>query len=115
MATTTATREQKSVKVLARYELKRDGELTGTVVYTVQSSDGEQTYKTTFFDGQLQSCECRGYRQWGHCYHGTELQKQETARRAALQDELPFTPAQAATDQRYSLPLNGQKGFSLLR
>lgn len=113
MATTTATRE-KTVHVLARYELKRDGEPTGTVVYTVQSSDGTQTYKTTFFDGQLQSCECRGYRQWGHCYHGDELQKQETARRAALQDELPLESAQT-TDQRYSLPLNGQREFSLLR
>lgn len=110
--TQTATR---AISIIARYELKRNGTATGTVVYTVKSNSTDEEYKVTFFDKKLQSCTCQGYRQWGHCYHSDALVEREKP--IAETDELRFNPWHGSNygAESYLPPLHGSKGFQLLK
>jgi hypothetical protein len=108
-ATKTETRpETREIGPALRYELKnpRTHKLNGIVVYIVKSNsepeNEDRDHKVTFFDQRLQSCTCRGFRQWGHCYVSDNLVERE--RPAAEASELPYMP-----------PLNGNRPFSLLR
>lgn len=82
------------VDVIARYEEKRNGRPTGVVFYMVRPSEktlerepDTDPYRVVFFDGRLQHCTCKGYREWSHCFHGDELQKREQSR--VTSQELP--------------------------
>ena len=67
---------QKQVQVLARYEIKRNGH----VVYTVRSSNGQDTYTTTLVNGKATGCSCPSYKP---CYHMTQLEEKEASRQEA--------------------------------
>ena len=72
--TTTAP---KTVSVIARYQLKRNGH----VVYTVRSSNGQDTYNTTLVNGKATGCSCPATKP---CYHMTQLEQREAERAEAL-------------------------------
>ncbi len=72
----------KSVTIIARYFIKRNGH----VVYRVRSSNGVDTYCTTIINGQATGCTCPAVKP---CYHMTQLEKIECERaeRIAAQSE----------------------------
>lgn len=69
----------KEVQILARYTHKCNGVETGLVSYKVRSSNGDDTYCTTLLHGQAISCNCPARKP---CYHCTQLEVIEQARRA---------------------------------
>ncbi len=79
MTTTIATRQAKSKEVqpLYRTESKSDAR---KVVYTVLSSNGQDTYETSFFCGKAVGCTCPSRKP---CYHMIQLQRREDERQAA--------------------------------
>ncbi len=73
MTQNTAT-SKKQVQVLTRYEIKRNGH----VVYTVRSSNGQDTYTTTLVNGKATGCSCASRKP---CYHMAQLEAKEASRR----------------------------------
>lgn len=92
------------VVVLYRFALKRNGTLTGGIVYQVKASDWTQenkhTYDVTLFRGKATSCTCAAR---GDCKHRSAMEEREQARRDVEQRK------------RETAPLNGNAPFSLLR
>ncbi len=70
----TTNKTQKQVQVLARYEIRRNGH----VVYTVRSSNGQDTYTTTLVNGKATGCSCASRKP---CYHMAQLEEKEASRR----------------------------------
>lgn len=71
-----ATKTQKQVQVIARYQLKKNGH----VVYSVKSSNGQDTYTTTLVNGKAAGCDCASRKP---CYHMTQLEQREQGRKDA--------------------------------
>lgn len=88
-----------------------------TVIYTVLSSDGLTDYITTFKDGKLEACTCPARVKW--CYHALQLQAREDALAATEPKPVPVHVPPAAVwhrpYEREVMPLNGNRGFSLLK
>lgn len=68
----------KEVQIIARYTHKCNGVETGLVSYKVRSSNSVDTYCTTLLNGIAVGCNCKAYKP---CYHMTQLQVIEQARR----------------------------------
>src|SRR5450755_4546155 len=80
---TTATKTDKQVKtvsIVARIEFKADSK---KVCYIVRSSTGIGTYTTCLFNGKACSCTCPTHGL--NCYHCTQLEVIEAARREAAE------------------------------
>jgi hypothetical protein len=101
-----AAKEPKPLLVEARYAMKRNGRLTGTVCYRIRASTWspdrpDDVYCTTLRDGQPVGCSCP-HRQKSHktCKHMEWTEQRERQRR----------------EQRMEVtPLNGNREFSLMR
>jgi len=82
---------------LYRFAHKRDGRLTGGIVYRVKASDwtsqNRHTYDVTLYRGKSSSCTCAAR---GDCKHRQFCEDREQQRREHA-------------------PLNGNKPFNLLR
>lgn len=64
----------KQVKIIARYEIHRNGH----VVYQVRSTSGQDIYNVTLVNDKATGCSCPAYKP---CYHMTQLEAREAARR----------------------------------
>lgn len=73
----TATKTEKKVTVLNRYELKTNGRPNGYVVYVVRSSNGVDRYETTLLNGKATGCTCPSH---VCCYHRSGCEAKEAAR-----------------------------------
>ena len=88
-------KQAKQVQVIARYALKREGKLTGVIVYAVRSSNGKGSYRTTLVNGKATGCTCPARKP---CCHMTQLEAIEAARPTITVGEQVAsgaTPAQA--------------------
>ena len=72
------TQTAKTVKVLGRIEYVK---LNSIVAYKVQASESEAIYTTTLVDGHTSSCTCKGWQYNHKCYHATQCEAKEQARR----------------------------------
>ena len=70
-------KSEKKVIISARYALKRNGKLTGTVCYRVLSSNGKDHYCCTLINGRAVGCDCPARKP---CYHMKQLEAIEAAR-----------------------------------
>lgn len=77
----TVTKVQKQVQIIARIAIKN----SNLVVYKVRSSNGKDTYQTTFYNGKASGCTCPATKP---CYHMTQLQKREDERLIANVDTM---------------------------
>lgn len=89
---TVATKVQKQVHIIARVEIKK----SDLVVYKVRSSNGTDTYQTTFYNGKASGCSCPSYKP---CYHMTQLQAREDERK---QQEQPARLTREAYNDEFS-------------
>jgi hypothetical protein len=100
-----ATKPAKPLVIEARYALKRNGCLTGTMCYRIRAStwspDRPDVYCTTLREGQAVSCSCP-HREKSHetCKHMEWVEQRERER---------------AEQRMMGAPLNGNREFSLLR
>lgn len=83
-----ANKSNKSVNIIARYEIKKDGVLNGTVMYLVKNGS-DKRYLTTLVDGLATACiqeendELCEAGQYGHkCYHKQQCEQIEAGRKA---------------------------------
>jgi hypothetical protein len=133
MATTKAATNEREITILVRYFIKKDcpekGLHAGDVVLYVRNDKGV-CYYTTLRRNRAHSCTCASRKP---CYHIKKLVQVENARHAASKvakavDEKTTRPtedvAKAAIDEAEKIikntdvmkaPLNGNRGFSLLR
>lgn len=129
--TATKSKTERIALVQARYQSKSDPR---KVTYVVHSDDKEKRYYVYLFAGKVCSCHeqatgepCRGYGQWGHCYHASTVQKAEderseaelasTIKKLAEAGERIVTRIQERSvmaADKMAAPL-GRQGFSLMR
>ncbi|GCE18956.1 hypothetical protein [Dictyobacter kobayashii] len=88
-----ASKVVKQVQIIARYTHKCNTVPTGLVSYKVRSSNGKNEYCTTLLHGQAIGCSCPARKP---CYHMTQLETIEQARRAEAAKKA-FEAAQTAT------------------
>jgi len=55
----------------------------GVVIYTIKGSTGNH-YFATYANGKAE-CICRGFSEWGHCYHADYISREEALRSAVDQ------------------------------
>jgi len=77
-----ATKTERRVKIIARYELKGYKDI---ICYRVESSNGLDEYRTCYSAGRV-NCDCKGFGGYGHCYHADEIRRREEERKNALLD-----------------------------
>ena len=83
------------------------------VIYQVMSHFGNEMYDVTLIHGKVNNCTCPAKKP---CYHWRDVQAREDAR-VALEHRIDQDTVQHVEDdlRREYAPLNGNKGFSLLR
>lgn len=86
-----ATRERKAkatkqVQLIARYALKSNPAI---VVYTVRSSNGNDQYRVTLYNGHASGCDCPSYKP---CYHMSQVEAIESKRTEEMCEALALAP-----------------------
>jgi hypothetical protein len=99
-----AAKQPKPITVIAPYALKdrETKRLTGTICYSIRSSNGSDTYCVRLQPGRPPTCNCpaRTYRPGKSCSHILAMERRERERQE---------------QRRLSGPLNGNREFGILK
>lgn len=100
---------QKQADIRYRVALKNKPHI---VIYIVRSSNDTQDYQVTVVHGRVNNCTCKSHKP---CYHMRDVATKE-AERVALEHKIDQDMESHVEDDRRSwAPLNGSRGFSLLK
>lgn len=80
------------------------------VEYEILNSRGTAYYTVPLINGRAAGCECEHIQYKPRCSHQDEAEKQEKIYQNARQPQ-----AKQESDWHVDAPLNGNRGFSLLR